>query len=714
VDKFMIFTFVGLSTSAIYAVISSGLVLTYATTGVFNVAHGAAGMLSAFAYWQLHVAWDIPTLPAALVVLLVLAPLFGVLLERVIMRGLAGTTEATRLVVSISLLVAMIGLAQAVWSPAVGRVVAPFFEGRQLTLTHDVSITYHQLITIATAVVVAAGLRVFLTRTRTGVAMRAVVDDRPLTLLNGVRTDRVAQLSWALSTSLAALGGILIVSSAGLNAATLSLLIVNAYAAAAFGRLRSLPLTFVGALVVGLGDGYLAGYLPQDQRLAGLRPAFPVLVLFAVLLVLPSRPLRTHVRSREYFPAPSLRGAATYCAVLAALGVVLATTLSGPDTISYAKVFAVGIVALSLVPLVGFAGQVSLCQLSFAGIGAAVAAHVSNGTLLGVLTSVVVAALVGGLVALPSLRLSGIYLALATLSFAVVLDRWLFNLPEIAGFAFFPSGSLDIQPLTVLGYAFDTPRRQMLLAVAAFTAMSALVVALRRSRYGRRLLALRDSEAACATFGLNLVGARLGVFMLSAGMAGLGGSLLAMQQSSITAGDFQLLSGLPLFMLVVAGGAGFVSAGLFAGVGLYAALPLLPSLWSGLTRVQPILPGIVGIALGRSPSGAAADISRSFTPLREDAVVLSITVAGCGAWYAVRLLDVFGNPTMWVGMVVTVLVGLGAASRRRRPAGAAAVTPLEWLGVDEPWSASRVADLDRVLRLDQTRMSLSEVPHAAT
>jgi branched-chain amino acid transport system permease protein len=187
-----------------------------------------------------------------------------------------------------------------------------------------------------------------------------------------------------------------------------------------------------------------------------------------------------------------------------------------------------------------------------------------------------------------------------------------------------------------------------------------------------------------------------------------------MQQSSITAADFQLLSGLPLFMLVVAGGAGFVSAGLFAGVGLYAALPLLPSLWSGLTRVQPILPGIVGIALGRSPSGAAADVSRSFTPLREDAVVLSITVAGCGAWYAVRLLDVFGNPTMWVAMAVTVLVGLGAASRRRRPAGAAEVISLEWLGVDEPWSASRVADLDQVLRLEQTRMSLSEVSRGAT
>ena len=140
--------------------------------------------------------------------------------------------------------------------------------------------------------------------------MRANVDDRSLALLNGARPDRVAIFSWAIGSSLAALGGILIAPSIALDPASLSLLIVNAYAAAIFGRLRSLPLTFLGAIVVGLTEGYLSGYLPgENQYLRGLRPAVAVIILFIVLLVIPNPRLRTHGRLREFFPAPSMNGA---------------------------------------------------------------------------------------------------------------------------------------------------------------------------------------------------------------------------------------------------------------------------------------------------------------------------------------------------------------------------------------------------------------------
>ena len=147
-DKFLVFTIVGLSTAAIYAVIGSGLVLTYTTTGVFNFAHGAAGMLAAFLYWQMTIGWGWPAPVAIVIVLLVAAPLFGVLLERVIFRGLEGTSEATKLVVSISLLVAMIGLSQWIWAPEHGPGGAAVLPGRQVDLG-STTITYHQLITIA-------------------------------------------------------------------------------------------------------------------------------------------------------------------------------------------------------------------------------------------------------------------------------------------------------------------------------------------------------------------------------------------------------------------------------------------------------------------------------------------------------------------------------------------------------------------------------------
>ena len=479
-ETFLVYTFIGLTTAAIYAVIASGLVLTYTTTGVFNFAHGAIGMLAAFAYWQMHEAWHWPTLVAVLVDLLVLGPLLGLFLERVIMRGLGGTSEATKLVVSISLLVAMIGLANVLWNPDVGRTVYPFFNGKKIRLG-PTALSYHQLITIIVAILVALGLRLLLTRSRLGVTMRAVVDDPALTQLNGAHPTRVAQFSWAIGCSLAALGGVLVVSSTVLNASGLALLIVNAYAAAIFGRLRSLPLTFVGAIILGLADGYLRGYLPQNDYLTALPLAAPAILLFIVLLAMPNRRLRTHVRTREYFPAPTVRGAALFCIVVLLGGLMMATTMSTIDLPTYSQLFAIGIIALSLVPLVGFAGQISLCQLSFAGIGAVCMAHAGiNGNPLGFVVAIVVCGVVGALVALPALRLQGIYMALATAAFAVFLDQWVFHLPDfdvgpihlgsttvvphIMHFSTFSLGSVNVSTVKLFGYNVITPTAQMILA----------------------------------------------------------------------------------------------------------------------------------------------------------------------------------------------------------------------------------------------------------
>ena len=116
--QFISFGVSGLTTAAIYAIAASGLVLTYTTTGTFNFAHGATGMIAAFAYWQLRFGWHWPAPLALAMCLLVLAPLFGALLDVVIMRGLRGTAETTRLVVTIGLLVSLLGAALWIWKPS--------------------------------------------------------------------------------------------------------------------------------------------------------------------------------------------------------------------------------------------------------------------------------------------------------------------------------------------------------------------------------------------------------------------------------------------------------------------------------------------------------------------------------------------------------------------------------------------------------------------
>lgn len=719
-DKFLTFTIVGLTLAAIYAVIASGLVLTYTTTGIFNFAHGAAGMLFAFTYWQLRFDWGWPAPIALFVVLVILAPLFGVLLEAVIMRGLQNTTETVKLVVSISLLLFMIGLAQLIWKPGVSRPMANFFATRSPIDLGATTITIHQAITIGIAIAVAIILRIVLTRPRIGIAMRAAVDDRPLAALNGARPDRVSMLAWAIGTSLAALGGILIAPGIALDAASLSLLIVSAYAAAIFGRLRSLPLTFLGAIVVGCSEGYLSGYLPQNQYLSGLRLAIPAIILFVVLLALPNPRLRGRMtRSREFFPNPTIPGALAFAGAVAAIGVVLATTLSDPDLIIYGKVFSVGIVALSLVPLVGYAGQISLCQLSFAGIGAVVMAHMgTGGDPLALVWAVLITAAVGCLVALPALRLSGIYLALGTAAFAVVLDRWVFTLPSFEVFGLFEvnlfkNGSVAVDPLRFFGNKFDDPASQMVLVAVAFSLVALVVIAIRRGRLGRRLLAMKDSEAACATLGLNLLGTKLTVFAISAGIAGFGGALFAMQLSSITPSNFELVGSLQIFALTVVGGIGAVGGALFGAAALLVLLPLLVTFIPALNRWVALLPGGTGIALGRNPNGAVHDIREGFEPLlKAPRVLVAMCIALAGV-YALRLADVIDNwPFVILTAVVVALSGLVASLTQPKAVEEAAGeseaeladVPLEWRGIDRPWTTADRDELDREVGLSEVEL----------
>src|SRR5437764_348718 len=403
-DKFLALTFAGLCTAGIYAIAASGLVLTYTTTGVFNFAHGAIGMLGAFTYWQLHVAWGWPTPIAFLAVLLVIAPAFGATLELGIMRRLQGTSEATQLVVTVSVLAASLGLAQWLWSPEESHPLNHFWEGHKISIG-PVNVTWHSVFAFLVAIAIALGLRLLLFRTRAGVTMRATVDDRPLVALNGAAADRSGLIAWAIGCSLAALAGMLAAPDQGLSP-ILALLIVNAYAAAVIGRLRSLPLTFLGAVILGLADAYGTGYINlQNDYLNGFRAAIPVIILFAALIALPQSRLRGHsaVRSRERLPLPTWQGSFVACGGVLIATAVIASMVTDSNALTLMRVFAIGIIALSLVPLVGYAGHISLCQMSFAGIGAVTMAHLGpGGTPAGLVWAAVTAGLVGALVALPT------------------------------------------------------------------------------------------------------------------------------------------------------------------------------------------------------------------------------------------------------------------------------------------------------------------------
>jgi branched-chain amino acid transport system permease protein len=703
-EQFVAFGIVGLSTAAIYAIIGSGLVLTYATTGVFNFAHGAAGMLAAFAYWQLTVGWGWPVLVALVAVLFVLAPAFALVLER-LMRPVQALGDAERLVMTVALLSGFIALAQWIWDPNVPRPLSPFFADHAPIHIGPAIVTWHQAITMAFAVAVAVGLRLLLYRTRRGTEMRATVDDRALVGLTGAEPVRANRLAWTLGTQLAAAGGILIAPAVALDATQLSLLIVSTYTAAVFGRLRSVPLTFVGAVVVGCAESYLAGYLPQNPYLPGLRLAAPALLLFASLLVFPHQRLRGRRRRLVAVPVPSVRGTAVFAAATVALGVVLASVLAPADLVTYGPIFSLGVVALSFVPLAGLAGQVSLCQLSMAGIGAIVWAHLgSHGQPWALGVAVAVSALAGALIALPALRLSGVYLALGTAAFAVVLDRWIFTLPAFhllgVRIALFDQGSVPVAPPRLFGFPLDTGRRLLVFAAVCLAVASVGVAALRRSRYGRRLIALRDSEAAYATLGGNLLLAKVLVFGLAAGIAGLGGALYGMQQASITADQFTFVAGLPIFLVAVIGGLGIAGSGLFTGTAYVGPLNVLVHVAPWSQSLVAMLPGLAGVGLGRSRDGIVSELRRGWAPVARDRLALPALLGGLALAWLLRLGNVINGWVAFGGALALALALRGYATARL--AGRAArlaepEVPVEWWGLRRPWRPEDGEVLDRAV-----------------
>jgi branched-chain amino acid transport system permease protein len=602
-----------------------------------------------------------------------------------------------------------------------------------------VNVTWHEIIALALAVVIAFGIRFLFQKTRSGVAMRAVVDDPDLLQLNGGRPERLATISWAGGAFLAALAGILItpIQGSAMSANALTLLVIDAFAAAMFGRLRSLPRTFLGAILLGLLGNYVIAYFPAAEWTwtGAFRSSIPMIVLFVVLLLLPQDRLRgaTVLRTRERFIMPSMRTA--WIAGLVLVGVmflmqaVMAET--SINTIAFGVTF--GLVALSLVLLTGYAGEINLAALSFGAIGTIIVFHygISGGTgpsgrttLWGFVLAGVVCALVGALVALPALRLRGLYLALATMAFGVFVSRMVLTeigQRELFGieFSIFQGGSLTIPRPEFLGLDFNSNGSFLMLVTVLFALLGIGLIALRKSGYGRRLSAMKDSPAACATLGMSVVRLKLSVFMMSAAIAGIGGALMSAQLGSVNLDRFDIFLSLALLLLTVVGGIGYVSAALFSGMLNGAAFLSMQNtfekLGSDYRSLEPIfgflvslvtvLPATIGVTMGKNPSGAITDIAHSLNEIKRSKPLMLTVIALQALIWAAWWQEAYNG--WWFFILTTLNLTLVP------PIGGAVVKaytvrthdlprplPAELVGIDRPFTEDDRHEMDHVLALD--------------
>jgi branched-chain amino acid transport system permease protein len=240
-------------------------------------------------------------------------------------------------------------------------------------------------------------------------------------------------------------------------------------------------------------------------------------------------------------------GAAFFVVAIAAALIFNNTAVNGTTLLSLgALVMSLGIVGLSLVLLTGYSGQVSLCQFSFMGIGAFVMGKIAGGgSLLGLLGAGLVCAALGALIALPTIRLRDLYLALATFAFADAVATGFFPDSHIYG-----SGGIPIGRIILPGLNFGGDRAEFLMVTAFFVLAALMVLAIRRSLFGRRLVALNDSPAAYATVGLNIGFTKVAVFAIAAAMAGLAGALYGTAQGVVGTTDFDIFPGI-IFVLFV-------------------------------------------------------------------------------------------------------------------------------------------------------------------
>jgi branched-chain amino acid transport system permease protein len=604
------FTVVGIVTGCVYALIATGLVVTYTTTGIFNFAHGAIGMIAAFTFWQFWQGWHWNPVLSLLIVLFLVAPAFGLIVERVLMRPLYGAPTDISVVVTLGLLLALVGAAQLVWKPDTTHILPPFFNGNGFPLG-GVQVSYHELVAVIATIGAVVGLRLLFARARVGVAMRAVVDSPDLLAMAGGRPAQVQQLSWALASSLAALAGILLAPIAQLDILLLTLLVVDGYAAAVIGRLRSLPIAVAGAFAIGLGQNYIIEFSGSGGFLSRIYNILPMFVLFAALVFLPQDRLRTASFAGAVAPrVASLKSSAGWGAVLVVAALLFSGGLSGPNLRIGANGFALALVLLSLVLLTGYGGMVSLCQMTFVGLGATMMGHLGHGgSLLGVLAAIGLSAGVGAIVALPTLKMRGLYLALATFAFATVMQQAVFT--QVLG----TGGSLDIPRPKIPGIPTTSDRAFFMVCVVTFTLASIGLLALRRGPFGRRLVAINDSPAACATLGVNVNWAKLVAFTASAAVAGLGGVLLGGVAGSASANDYAALLSLVALLLARVGGIN-TAVGALLGAFTFALFPVLHDHIPQVANLQFLLTGLAAISVGRDPNGIGGRISQVAEKLR--------------------------------------------------------------------------------------------------
>jgi len=602
VSQWTPYVIAGLVTGAVYGLSGMGLVLTYKTSGIFNFAHPALAAVAAYAFYLLHydtlyldiqVSWPV----AAFISVLVVGPLMGLGME-LVARGLTRVNTTLQVLATIGLQLGIIGTLALLYRNETSVTFDPFLSVTTFKLL-GTYVTYEQLILFAFAALSAVGMYIYFRVARLGMAMRAVVDNRDLLDLTGESPNLVSRWAWMIGCTFAAASGVLLAPQLGtLNGNALVILMISSFGAAALGLFKSLPLTFLGGLFIGVLASLSTKWGTDIQWLNNLQPALPFIVLLVVLIVTPRRKLvdtrvgRPRPLAQSYYAPWKPRVVAGIIAVgfLAAV-----PSFVGNDLGIWASGLVYILLILSLGLLVKESGQVSLCQTSFAAVGGVAITHAAADWGLPWLAAILVAGLIAGavgmLVALPAIRVSGVFLALGTLGFGLALQSLVY--PTSLMF----TGQIDGLPSVPRPSFAESDTGFYYVMLAFVVVVSLLLVAIHQGRLGRLLRGLSDSPLALNTMGDAVNGTRVIVFTISAFIAGIAGALYASNFHIIGLETplFNPVLSLQIFAIVMLVAAGVPWYGLAGALGL-SVIPTYLDQWFNLSNIQAYLSLLFGVS----------------------------------------------------------------------------------------------------------------------
>lgn len=579
------FAVIGLSAGGAYALVSLGIVAVYRGSGILNFSQGAIGMIAAYVFWELHSggggsaasspadllnngagtggSGGLPVVPSLLIGLLVGAAL-GALFYGIVVRLLRNASTMAKVVATLGLMLLLESIAEWKWGTQT-QLLPPLFGAGKVSVFGGV-ITDDTLTLLIVTVVLTGGLWLVFTRTRLGINATALRENPVAAAGIGISPHPTGFVTWTIGGATAAFAGILLIPVIGLSPSALTLLVIPAMAAALVGRFELIWVTVVVGLLLGVLESILQRYSVNSGIISSV--PFAVIIVAVVLggTALPGRGESLRVRLPRVGTGriPWVR---VVLWVLAA--VVISVVLSPTWATAVINTSVFGLLALSIVVVTGYAGQISIASAALAGFASFIAAHFSSDLglpfIVCVLLGTVGAIVLGVIIGAPAVRVRGINLAIVTLGLSLAVENMVLDEPALTG----RTNGLTVHSPVFFGLDLSPaahPGRFAIFCAIVLALGSLAVFNIRRGESGRRYVAVRANERGAASVGISVSAAKLGAFGVSAALAGLSGALATFQFSVADFSGYDVFQSISALVFTVVGGVGYVGGSVFAAV----------------------------------------------------------------------------------------------------------------------------------------------------